>query len=228
MFIGHFAVGFAAKRAAPEVKLWQALLAAGFLDVIWPVLILSGAEQVIIEPGNTPMTPFNFVSYPWSHSLAMAVLWGVLFGAVYKWRSGTRRGAIWLGVLVVSHWVLDFVSHRPDMPIVPGVDLKLGLGLWYSVPATVLVEVSMFAIGLALYVADTRAKDRQGSISLTVLAGILLVAYGVNLAAPPPPSVAAVGIGGLAGMALTLLLALWVDRHRVNTARQSRVSARSN
>lgn len=228
MFIGHFAVGFAVKRVAPEVKLWQALLAAGLLDVIWPVLILAGVEQVIIEPGNTPMTPLNFVSYPWSHSLAMAGVWGVLFAAVYRWRNGTQRGAIWLGLLVVSHWVLDFLSHRPDMPIVPGVDLKLGLGLWYSVPATALVEASMFAVGLALYLAGTRAKDRQGSISLGVLAGILLLAYAVNLAAPPPPSVPAIGSAGLAGMALTLLLAWWVERHRINVGRPTRVAARSN
>jgi len=227
MFIGHFAVGFAVKRVAPEVKLWQAFLAAGLLDVIWPVLILAGVEEVLIEPGDTPVTPLHFVSYPWSHSLAMALVWGVGFAALYRWRSGTRRGAVWLGLLVVSHWLLDFVSHRPDLPIAPGMGVKLGLGLWYSVPATVVVEGGMFAVGLALYLAATRAKDRQGSISLIVLAGLLLAAYVVDLAGPPPPSVPAIGIAGLAGMALTLLLAWWVERHRVDAARQMPVAARS-
>jgi hypothetical protein len=216
MFIGHIAAGFAVKRAAPEVKLWQALLAATFLDVLWPVFLLAGAETVVIDPGNTPVTPLNFVSYPWSHSLLFAVLWGVGFAAVYAGRGGTRRGALWLGLLVVSHWVLDWTSHRPDLPLVPGGALKLGLGLWYSVPATVLVEGSLFAVGLALYVAGTRARDRQGWISLAVLVGILLVGYAVNFTAPPPPSVTAIGIGALAGATLGLLLAGWVDRHRVN------------
>lgn len=228
MFIGHVAVAFAVKRAAPEVKLWQALLAANFLDVLWPVLILAGVERVSIAPGNTPVTPLDFVAYPWSHSLAMAVLWGVAFAAVYAGSGGTRRGAAWLGLLVVSHWGLDFLSHRPDLPLVPGGDLKLGLGLWYSLPATVLVESSLFAVGLALYVAGTRARDRQGWIALTVLVAIFLVAYAVNLTAPPPPSVTAIGFGALAIAVLGPLLAWWVDRHRSDVAERTGGSVQAN
>ena len=216
MFIGHFAVGFAAKRAAPEVKLWTALLAVTFLDVLWPVFILTGIETVAIAPGTTAFSPFNFTSYPWSHSLVMALVWSVLFGAVYLWRKGSRRGAVWLGLLVFSHWILDWVSHRPDMPIAPGLDLKVGLGLWYSVPATIIVEITMLAVGVAVYLADTRAKDRQGTIALWVLVAVLLIAYVSSIVSPPPPSIVALGIGGLAGAGVGYLLAYWADRHRIN------------
>ncbi len=215
MFIGHFAVGFAAKRAAPEAKLWTLLLAATFLDVLWPVLVLLGLEVVAIEPGNTPVTPLNFIAYPYTHSLAAAAVWGVLFALVYRWRKGSWRGAVWLGLLVLSHWVLDFVSHRPDLPLIPGGGPKLGLGLWYSVPATIVVEAGMLAVGLALYVSATRARDRQGTWSLVILVATLLAAYGANLLSPPPPSVPALAIVALIGAALGFALATWVDRHRI-------------
>jgi hypothetical protein len=221
MFIGHLAVGFGMKRAVPEVRLWTALLAATFLDTVWPVLVLLGTEQVAIDPGNTPVTPFNFISYPWSHSLLLAVVWGVAFGGVYLWRSGTRRGAVWLGMAVVSHWVLDFISHRPDMPVIPGWDLKLGLGLWYSLPATVAVEAGMLAVGLALYLSATRPRDRTGIWALWVLVGVFVVSYASVLFAPPPPSVVAVAVGDLVGVALGAVLALWVDRHRENASPSS-------
>ncbi len=218
MFIGHFAVGFAVKRAAPEAKLWTLILAATFIDVLWPVFLLLGLETVAIEPGNTPFTPLNFIAYPWSHSLLMTVLWGVLFGAVYRWRKGSLRGAVWLGLLVVSHWGLDFLSHRPDLPLVPGDGLKLGLGLWYSVPATIVVEAGMFAVGLALYLSATRPRDRQGTWSLTILVAILLAAYAANLLSPPPPSVPALAIVALIGAALGFALAWWTEQHRMPVA----------
>ncbi len=221
MFIGHFAVGFAVKRAAPEVKLWQALLAATFIDVLWPVFLMLGIERVAIEPGNTPFTPFNFLAYPWSHSLVMTLVWGALFGAAYRWRSGTLRGAAWLGALVVSHWVLDFFSHRPDMPLwptLPGQTASpmFGLGLWYSVPATIVVEVTMLAVGVALYVTATQPKGRAGTWSLVTLVGILAVSYVASILSPPPPTVMAIAIGGLLGAGVSFALAYWVDRNRAS------------
>jgi hypothetical protein len=215
MFIGHFAVGFAAKRVAPEIKLWQALLAASFIDVLWPVFLILGIETVAIEPGVTEMTPLNFIAYPWSHSLLICVVWAVAFGGLYRWRQGTLRGALWLGALVVSHWVLDFVSHRPDMPLVPWGGPKYGLGLWYSKTATAFVEAGMFAVGLALYLSISRARDRQGTWALWILAGVLVVAYAANLVSGPPPSVTAIEIAGVIAPVVGSGLAYWTDRHRV-------------
>src|SRR5262245_23998808 len=118
MFIGHFALGFGAKRLSPAVSLGTLFLACQLADLIWPTLVLLGVERLAIDPGNTAFTPLNFISYPYSHSLVALVLWGVLLGGLFV---VTGRAALSTGVLiaalVVSHWVLDFISHRPDMPL---------------------------------------------------------------------------------------------------------------
>ena len=149
MFIGHFAVAFAAKKAAPRASLGTLVVAAAFLDVVWPVLVLLGVERLRIVPNFTAVNPFDFTYYPWSHSLAMAIVWSVAFGLAYFAVSRDRAGAFWLGLVVASHWVLDFVSHVPDMPLYPGGSEKFGLGLWRSIPATFAVEGLLFVAGIA-------------------------------------------------------------------------------
>jgi len=214
VFLGHFAVAFALKRAAPEVKLGTAVVAAQLLDVIWPVLVLLGWETAAVVPGITVVTPFDFISYPYSHSLLLAALWALLFGWAYWRRSASPRAAAWLAAAVLSHWVLDALSHRPDLPLAPGMAAKVGLGLWYSLPATLAVEAGMFAVGLALYLSATRARDRIGLWALWGYVALLLASYGGAVFGPPPPDVSAVVLTGIAGMLLLLLWAYWIDRHR--------------
>src|SRR5678816_2619777 len=138
MFIGHFAVGFAAKRVAPRLSLAALFAAVVLADIIWPVLVALGLEHVQIDPGNTAFTPLDFVSYPYSHSLLLLLVWAAALGLVYRWLSGHNgRSFAVLAALVLSHWVLDVLTHRPDMPLYPGGP-KVGLGLWNSVPATVI------------------------------------------------------------------------------------------
>src|SRR6185436_7872623 len=120
MFVGHFAVGLASKRLAPRSSEGVLLLAPLFLDVIWPVFLATGLESVRIDPGNTAFTPLDLHDYPWSHSLVMSLVWSVLFGLGYYAFSRYRRGAVVIGLGVFSHWVFDFVTHRPDMPLWPG------------------------------------------------------------------------------------------------------------
>ncbi len=147
MFIGHFAVGFAAKSLAPRTSLGTLFAASQLLDLVWPILVLLGVEKVRVDPGNTAFTPLDFVNYPWSHSLLMALVWAAGFALVYRARTGFARGAWVVGALVLSHWALDFVSHRPDLPLAPGAS-RVGLGLWNSVPATVIAETALFAVGV--------------------------------------------------------------------------------
>jgi hypothetical protein len=213
MFLGHVALGMAAKRAAPRVSLTVLVLAAQLADVIWPALVGLGIEQVAIEPGNTRVTPLNFISYPYSHSLLTLALWSVAFAPVFGLSRGRRAVSI-LAALVVSHWVLDVIAHRPDMPIVPQMELKLGLGLWNSIPATMVVEFAMYAGGLWVYLRSTRARDRIGSWGFGVLAAFLVVVYLGNVFGPPPPSVSALWIAALVGAGVMTLWAWWVDRHR--------------
>jgi membrane-bound metal-dependent hydrolase YbcI (DUF457 family) len=212
MFIGHFAVGFAAKRVAPRTSLGTLFAAAQLLDLLWPALVLLGVEKVRVHPGDTAFTPLAFVSYPWTHSLLMALVWAAAFALVYRRWTGSSRGAVVVGGLVASHWLLDFVSHRPDLPLAPGLS-KVGLGLWNSVPATVLVEGALFVGGLYLYATSTRARNLTGRLALWTLAVLLVGIYIANVMGPPPPGTNAVGAAGL----LTWLFipwAAWVDRNR--------------
>ena len=213
MFIGHFAVGLAAKRAAPSVSLGTLFVACELVDLIWPVFLLAGVERVRIDPGNTAFTPLDFVSYPWTHSLLMSANWALLSGLLYFSIRKNPRAAIIVGLVVLSHWFLDLVAHRPDLPLVPG-GAVFGLGLWNSVPATLLVEGLLFAAGLAVYVKSTRAKDRAGSIGLWALVVVLVVSYFGAAFGPLPPGAEAIAWTGLAGGLLTGAWGYWLDRHR--------------
>lgn len=214
MFIGHFAVGFAGKKFASRAPLPALFLAALFADVLWPILVAVGAEHVRIVPGDTVYTPLEFVSYPWSHSLLMLIIWGVLFAAYYRARPDGRRIGLVLGVLVVSHWVLDWITHRADMPLWPGGP-KYGLALWNNRGATVAVELAMFAIGVFLYATSTRARDKIGTFAFWAFALFMGAFYGVtSFTGPPPPSVKVIWISALIATAVVLLWASWFDRHR--------------
>jgi len=214
MFIGHFAVAFAAKKVAPKASLGTLVLAAAFLDLVWPVLVLLGIERFRIVAGYTAVNPFEFVYYPWSHSLLMTVVWAFVVAIAYLAVKGDRTGAIWIGIAVASHWVLDFVSHRPDMPLYPGGEERLGLGLWQSLPATFAVEGLMFAAAVVLYVRSTRPKDRIGTFAWWAFIAVLLALYIPGPWSPPPPSENAVAIVGLLALAIFAPWAYWIDRHR--------------
>lgn len=212
MFIGHFAVALAAKRVAPRPSLGTLVMAALWADGVWPVFLLLGWEEVAIVPGITRVVPLNFVSYPYTHSLLAMALWGALFGgAYYAWRRDAR-GAAWLGALVVSHWGLDAIAHRPDMPLWPGGP-RVGLGLWYSLPATLAVEFALFAVGVALFLSASRARDRMGSVLFWALVVTLVGVYLSAVFGPPAPSVRVLAMSGLLGW-LFVGWAYWVDRHR--------------
>jgi hypothetical protein len=212
VFIGHFGVGFGAKAAAPRVSLGSMFLAAQFIDLLWPIFLLVGWEEVRIAPGITTVTPLDFVSYPISHSLVAVVGWAALVAAVYVFLCRYPRGAIVLAAAVLSHWLLDVIVHRPDLPVYPGGTL-IGAGLWSSVGATLAVELPIFAIGLWIYLRATAARDTVGSRALWGLVLLLLVVYAANLFGPPPPSETAIA---WAAQAQWLLVAwgYWVDRHR--------------
>jgi len=213
MFIGHFATGLAAKAVAPKTSLGTLFFGAQFIDLLWPTLLLVGLEQVRIAPGITVVTPLDFVSYPISHSLLAVTAWGALVGLLY-WLARRRvAAAVIVGLLVVSHWVLDLLVHRPDLPLLAWDSPRVGLGIWNSLAATIAVEGLLFAAGLWIYLRATHAKDRIGSIGLWALAGLLVLIYAANLTGPPPPSVTAIAwLGQLQW--LFVVMAWWVDRHR--------------
>jgi hypothetical protein len=213
MFLGHYAVAIGAKRAAPRASLGTLIAAAAFLDLVWPVLVLLGLERVAVAPGATAFTPLDFQHYPISHSLAMSVVWGAAFGGVYFLARRDLRAAAVLGLLVVSHWFLDAVVHRPDLPLTLGGDARVGLGLWNSIPGTLAVELAMFAVAIWLYAGGTRARDRIGGIGLAAFALFVLAIYAAAAFGPPPPSASAIAWSDL-GQWLVVALAAWIDAHR--------------
>jgi len=213
MFIGHYALGFAAKRVAPRTSLGTLIAAPTLADLLWPVFLLLRWERVTITPASDPFLNLTFDSYPITHSLVTLVGWGLLFGILYRAGTGYARGAIIVALLVVSHWVLDFAVHRPDLPLYPGGP-KLGLGLWTSVVGTVIVEAAMLVAGIGMYLATTRARDRVGRYGLWGLVILLAASYGASLFSPPPPSVPALAVGAIVFGWLFVVWGWWVDRHR--------------
>lgn len=216
MFVGHAAVALAAKPLAPERSLGVLLGATLLLDLVWPVLLLAGVERVAVVPGHTAFAPLAFVHYPWTHSLLMSVGWGLLCGlVVLRGRVRPVRELLLMSALVVSHWVLDAVAHRPDLPLVPGLAPVVGLGLWRSVPATFIVEGALFGWGVSRYVRATRAENRTGSWALWTLCGLMVVIWASGPFSPPPPNAVAIGLVGLLSWLLPAW-AWWADRHRVS------------
>ncbi len=213
MFIGHLAVGFASKRVTPKASLGVLMAAPMALDLLWPLFLLAGWEQVRIDPGNTAFTPLDFVSYPYTHSLAMSIVWAALFALIYWAVTRYTAGAFVIAAGVVSHWILDYVTHRPDLPLYPGGTERLGLELWNSVAGTIAIESVMFAAAVWIYVSSTRARDRIGSYGFWAFVVFMLITYFGNAFGSPPPSAALVARLGLA-IWLIPLWAWWFDRHR--------------
>ncbi len=213
MFIGHFAIGFAAKTAAPRVSLGTLFLAAQFIDLLWPTFLLMGLERVRIEPGATTVTPLVFEHYPWSHSLLAVLGWAALLAGLHFLLRRDRRSALILAGLVLSHWLLDLLVHRPDLPLWPWGGSVLGLRLWSSLLLTLALEVPLFMLGVWLYSRGTRALDGAGRWGLVGLVLFLFVVYAGNVLGSPPPSVEAIAwIGQLQW--LLVLWGYWVDWHR--------------
>jgi len=213
VLVGHLALAMGAKRTEPRLPLWALLAAVFCLDLLWPLFLLLGLESVRVHPGDTAFTSLAFDHYPWSHSLTMSLVWSglaVVLGRV-MWKTW-RNGWI-LGFLVLSHWILDFVTHRPDLPLWPGGPL-VGLGLWNSVPGTFIVEGGLFVGSIWYYLRGTRARDRTGRYSFAALIVFFGCIWATQPWASPPPSSTAVAWVGLIFW-LVLPWAAWIDRHRV-------------
>lgn len=214
MFVGHLAVALAGKRVSERTSLGWYIAAATALDLLWPLFLLAGWEHVRIVPGATAFTPLVFDSYPWSHSLLMAAGWGLLLAAVARWR-GVESCGVWLiAALVVSHWVLDFVTHAPDMPLWPGKSPHFGLGLWNSIPGTFAVEGLLWVACLTIYLRARRPRNWIGAIALWSFVLVSTVMWAAGPWSPPPSSERALGWFALIGW-IIVPWAVWADRGHV-------------
>jgi membrane-bound metal-dependent hydrolase YbcI (DUF457 family) len=216
MFLGHYGLAFGAKKVAPQVSLLTLFVAVEFVDILWPFMLLLDIEKVKIQPGFTEVTPFEFVHYPYTHSLVMGVVWGVLFGLGYWLFRKDIRGAIVVALAVLSHWFLDLVVHIPDLPLTPFGTEKVGLGMWNSLPLTVLTETIIFIAGVFIYIKNTRAINAKGKWGLWALTIFFVVAEVFNMFGPPPENDIPALVGSFVVLqAIVLGLAHLTDRNRV-------------
>jgi hypothetical protein len=212
MFLGHYGIGLASKKPAKKISLGTLFLAAQWLDLLWPIFLILGIEHVVINPGDTKLTPLDFTDYPFSHSLLFVLIWSVILALAYLLIKKNKRNALIVGLLVLSHWVLDLFVHRPDLPLIPGGPY-LGFGLWNIPVLALFLEAAFFIGGVWIYVFVTTPKDKIGSYGFWSLIIILALIYIMNMVGPPPPNSNAIGFSGL-GLWLFVIWAYWADRHR--------------
>jgi hypothetical protein len=215
VFVGHFAVGLAGKRLAPKVSLGTLILAGAFSDVLWILFFTLGIEQVRIQPGLMVANSLDLVHIPFSHSLLMDAVWGGMFAAIYFVRRRDSRGAWILIAAVLSHWVLDWATHRPDMQLAPGVDLRFGLGLWNSRLATFVVEGALWFGAVFLYARATKPSGRAGVYAFWTMIGLLTALWLISLRGDPPPDLRSLAITNAIFFAVVEAWAFWMNRRRV-------------
>jgi hypothetical protein len=214
MFIGHYAVGFAAKKVAPRTSLAWFVAGATLLDLLFPLFVILGWEHARFVSAQTPFLRISLDDYPWTHSLLMAVVWSVGFGLLCWAVTRARGAALLAGAAVFSHWILDFVTHSPDMALLPGGSARVGLGLWYSTAGTIAVEGLMFIAAVWIYVKTTRARDRVGRWAWWGLVGFLALSYLGSLVSSSHPNPTVFAWVGLVLGWLIVAWAGWIDRHR--------------
>ena len=208
MFAGHFAASVAARAAAPRLPFWACVGAAQLLDIGWAGLILAGVERLRVVPG-LPGSPLDLEQMPWTHSLAMALLWALLAGllAVRLW----GRAGWWIGAVVFSHWLADLLVHRPDLPLWPGSDVRLGLGLWNLPELATVLEIGLVALALGWWCWQ-RARDGQALRPALGWATALLVLAAINEVPGEPPTPAGMALLSLLAFAVLIGVAGLVDR----------------
>jgi hypothetical protein len=215
MHVGHFAAGFIGKRIETEVSLGTLVLASVLADLLSGLFVYVDLEQVNITTGRGAANYFEPVNIAFSHSLLMLVLWGALFaGAYYVWRRNLR-GAIILFCLVVAHWFLDVIAHKPIMPLAPGSNARVGLGLWTNIPATLIVEGGLWVLAIVLYLRGTKAKNRLAFFVFWPVVLLLTLLAWNNIAGPPPPNHGRVEfLFSFFYFSLVVAWAYWINRLR--------------
>jgi hypothetical protein len=207
MFVAHYGVGLGLKRADPGINLGALFVAVQLVDIAWAVLVLAGVERVAIVPGITPANPLDFVYYPFTHSLLASFGWAALAFLAARVTIGGNRTSLVMAVAVLSHFVLDLMAHRPDLPLAASDGAKIGLGLWYYPVASVLVESAIVIAGIRLYQRIHRARTG------VVVFGWALIVFGVvSQFAPPPPNARVVAVTGLAIYVTVAAIGWWLDR----------------
>jgi hypothetical protein len=212
MLVGHFAISLLGKRIDPKISVGTLMLAAMLPDVLWCLFMIAGLEQIRVNAGST--FKLEAIEIAYSHSLLTGAIWGGLLALSYFWRQSNRRGAWLVLAAVLSHWVLDVVSHPPDMPLAPGIQAHFGLGLWNSIPATLIIEGGFWVLSIAAYLSVTRARSRASLVLFWLPVAFLTLAWYGNIAGPPPADPSSIRFTSLIFFLLTIGWAYWLEKTR--------------
>jgi len=215
MFVGHYGPAFAGKAVSRTIPLWVLFVAVQLIDILWTIFVLLGVEKVRIVPGITAANPLDLYYMPYTHSLVGAALWSIAAAVVYRWfrRGDGATASVIVGAAVFSHWVLDWLVHRPDLALYDDT-LKVGLGLWnYPIPALVL-ELAILFGGMLLYLRTTEPAARAGRYGMAVFVAVMAALQWASIYAPPPPSDKAAAATGLVLYAVLTAVAWRLERQR--------------
>ncbi|HEY0383337.1 MAG TPA: hypothetical protein VGC72_14175 [Candidatus Elarobacter sp.] len=224
MFVGHYAASLALKAADQRVPLAPLFLGAQVLDIVSAAFVLLGIEHWRIVPGITAASPLA-LDVPYTHGFFTSLGWALLAYLVVRVvplpkRIPRRKTAFFVGLAVWSHWWLDLIVHKPDLPIYDHT-LYLGLGLWYSRPGTWIVETALLVAALVYYVRTSTARNAAGRFGMLVFVVLLVAINTANLYGPPPASSNAVAIAGEIFYVAAALIALWLARYRAARVRRT-------
>jgi len=190
------------------------MLAAVVADLLFWIFVLLGVEHVRVQPGITTTNALDLYDISLSHSLLMDAVWAVLLGGVHFLRNRNAQGAWVVSIVVLSHWALDFVSHRPDMPLAPGMHTYLGLGLYNSRIGIFIIEGLLWVVGVVVYAHATRPKNRAGLLGFWIVALLLTLLWIGSLNGNPPSNLRAAGISSLIFFSCVVGWAYWMNRVR--------------
>jgi len=219
MFVGHYGPALAIRGLRPAIPLWLLFIAVQLVDIAWAVLVLAGIEKFRIVPGITAANPLDLYYMPFTHGLVTTLIWSTLAGVackiLFRWPAWSL--AAWVGLAVFSHWLLDLLVHRPDLPVY-GDSMKVGLGLWQYKWVAWAAEAAVVLGGLGLYLRRTIARNRVGRYGPIVFVLLMLTLQFASSVGPPPPSTDMVTVSALVVYFAFALIAAWIDRQRTATA----------
>ena len=213
MFIGHFAPAFVAAALTPErPRLGLMFIAAQLVDWAFFAFLLLGVEDMRVGPGITAMNPMDLYHMPYTHSLLGSACFAIGFAAIMWLFTRDRKASLLGGAVVLSHWLLDLLAHRPDLTIA-GDAPKYGLGLWDYPMIEMPLELVLTFGAMALFLARTRSS---GSIlPAAVLAALMLLLQAVNWFGPEPEAVTpALSFSAFLAFALLTGAAWWLGKTR--------------
>lgn len=220
MFVGHYAAAFVLRPLRKSPSLPVLFVAVQLMDILFFGFVLAGTESLRLTPGITAMNPLDLYNMPFSHGLAGVLVQSALFGLLIAALMGEGQrvvGGIIAGMAVFSHWILDVITHRPDMMLFHEID-KIGAGLWNYPAAAMAVETLVIVSAFVLFIAASRPRAGAGRASLIALGVGMVVLQCVNWFGPAPnpltTSLDFVAAQGLLAYAVLAALALWVERSR--------------